>query len=70
MAGGVTSIYVTVGLDKPLARLIVVRCLSVDKGQVLRFRILDTSFFLRVLPLKNGLTRELKVKKKSQPLWD
>ena len=50
-------INVTVGTDKPLAGLIVVRRLSVDKGQVLRSGILDTSFSLCVLPLKNGLTR-------------
>ena len=54
------SIYVTVGLDKPLARLKVVRRLSVDKGQVLRSGILDTSFSLCVLPLKDGLTQKLK----------
>ena len=53
--------YVTVGRDKPLARLIVVRCLSVDKGQVLRSGILGTSFSLRVLPPKNGLAQELKI---------
>ena len=52
--------YVTVGTDKPLARLIVVRRLSVDKGQVLWSGMLDTPFSLRVLPLKNGLIQELK----------
>ena len=35
-----TSIYVKVGTDKPLARLKVVRRLSVDEGQVLRSGIL------------------------------
>ena len=45
-------IHVTVGTDKPLARLIVVRRLSVDRGQVLWSGILDTPFSLRVLPLK------------------
>ena len=50
-----------VGTDKPLARLIVVRRLSVDKGQVLRSGMLDTPFSLCVLPLKNGLTREFKI---------
>ena len=49
------TIYVTVGADKPLARQIVVRRLSVDKGQVLWSGMLDTPFSLRVLPLKNGL---------------
>ena len=54
--------YVTVGTEKPLAHLNVVRRLSVDKGQVLWSGILDTSFhFVRVLPLKNGLTQELKI---------
>ena len=53
------SIYVMVGTDKLLARLNVVCRLSVDKGQVLRSGILDTSFSLPVLPLKNGLTQEL-----------
>ena len=46
-----SSIHVTVGPGKPLARLKVVRRLSVDKGQVLWSGILDTSFSLRVLPL-------------------
>ena len=55
------AIYVTVGRDKPLARLIVVRRLSVDKGQVLLSEMLDTPFSLCVLPLKNGLTQELKI---------
>ena len=50
-----------VGMDKPLVRLKVVRRLSVDKGQILRSGILDTSFSLCVLPLKNGLTQELKI---------
>ena len=54
-------IYVMVGTEKPLARLIVVRRLSVDKGQVLWSGILDTSFSLCELPLKDGLTQELKV---------
>ena len=52
---------VTVGQDKPLARLNVVCRLSVDKGQVLWAGILDTSFSLHVLPLENGLTQELKI---------
>ena len=50
-----------VGRDKPLGRLKVVHRLSVDKGQVLRSGILDTSFSLCVLPFKNSLTQELKV---------
>ena len=54
-------IHVTVGTDKPLVRPIVVRRLSVDKGQVMRSGVLDTSFSLRVLLLKNGLTQELKI---------
>ena len=54
------EINVTVGSDKPLVRLIVVRPLSVEKGQVLWSELMDTSFSLRVLPLKNGLTQELK----------
>ena len=54
-------IYVTVGMDKPLARLIVVLRLSVDKGKVLRSGILDTPFSLCVLLLKDGLTQELKI---------
>ena len=33
---GVGEINITVGAEKPLARLIVVRRLGVDKGQVLR----------------------------------
>ena len=33
------------GRDKPLALLIVVRRLSVDKGQVLRSGMLDTPFY-------------------------
>ena len=37
-------IYITVWSDKPLARLIVVRRLGVDKGQVLRSGMLDTPF--------------------------
>ena len=49
------TIYVTVGMDKPLARLIVVRRLSVEKDQVLPSGILDTSFLLHVLPLKNSV---------------
>ena len=53
------DIYVKVGTDKPLARLYVVRRLSVDKGQLLRSGILDTSLSLRVLRLKSGLTQEL-----------
>ena len=39
-------IHVTVGMDKPLARLIVVRRLDVDKDQVLRSGILDTPLSL------------------------
>ena len=54
-------INVKVGKDKPQTRLIVVRRLSVNKGQVLWSGILDTSFSLCVLPLKNGLTQELKI---------
>ena len=54
-------INVMVRTDKPLARLKVVRRLSVDKGQVLQSGILDTSFSLCVLPLKDGLTQELKI---------
>ena len=34
-------IYVTVGRDKPIARLIVVRRLDVDKGQVFIFKLLS-----------------------------
>ena len=56
----IIQMYVTVGTDKPLARLIVVRCLSVDKGQVLRFRILDISFFLRVLPFEERSNARVK----------
>ena len=52
---------VTVGRDKPLARLIVVRHLRVDKGQVLQSGILDTSFSLCVLLLKKGLTQDLRI---------
>ena len=37
-------IDVTVGMDKPLARLIVVRRLDVDKDQVLRSGIFGTPF--------------------------
>ena len=40
----VSCIDVMVGTDKPLAGLIVVCRLGVDKGQVLRFGILDTPF--------------------------
>ena len=54
-------IHVTVKRDKPLARLKVVLRLSVDKGQVLWSGILDTSFSVCVLPLKDGLTQELKI---------
>ena len=42
-------IHVTVGTDKPLARLIVVRRLSVDKDQVLRSGILDASYLHSLL---------------------
>ena len=54
------GIHVTVKIDKPLVRLKVVCRLSVDKGQVLRSGILDTSFSRCVLPLKDGLTQKLK----------
>ena len=40
---------------RTLARLIVVRRLNMDKGQVLQSGILDTSVSLCVLPFKNGL---------------
>ena len=55
------GIYVTERMDKPLVRLKVVRCLSLNKGQVLWSGILDTSFSVCVLPLKDGLTQELKI---------
>ena len=58
---GLYSIYVTVGRDKPLARLIVVRRLVVDKGQVLQSGILDTPLSLCVLLLRNSLIQELKI---------
>ena len=58
--------YVTVGSDKPLAHTIVFRCLSVDKSQVLQSGMLDTPFSHCVLPLKNGLTQELKIVFNSQ----
>ena len=41
--------YVMVGTDKPLARLIVVRCLEVDKSQVLWSGMLDTPLSLHGL---------------------
>ena len=46
------QIYVTVGMDKPLARLIVVHHLDVDKDRVLWSGVLDTPLSLRVLLLK------------------
>ena len=46
------QIYVTDGMDKPLAHLIVVRRLDVDKDRVLRSGVLDTPLSLRVLLLK------------------
>ena len=42
------TIYVMNASDKPLARLIVVRRLDVDKDQVFRFGILDTPLSLCV----------------------
>ena len=48
----VRSINVTVGMDKPLAGLIVVRRLDVDKGPVLRSGILDTLFVISCTTLK------------------
>ena len=42
-------INVTVGMDKSLARLIIVRRLDVDKDRVLRFGTLDTPLSLCVL---------------------
>ena len=51
--------YVTVGRDNPLARPIVVRCLDVDKGQVLWSGILDTPLSLHVLLERSSLTQVL-----------
>ena len=45
----VYHMYVMVGMDKPLAHLIVVRRLDVDKDQVFWSGILDTPLSLRVL---------------------
>ena len=49
-------IHVTVDVAKPLACLIVLLRLDVDKGQVLWSGILDTPSSLRVLLLRNSLT--------------
>ena len=54
-------ICVTVGSDKPLARLIVVRRLDVDKVQVLRSGILDTlcCFVYYFKELNKGILEKL-----------
>ena len=60
-------IYVTVGRDKHLARLIVVRRLDVEKGQVFIFKLLSiwVSDLLCVIPFKKyNIYLRGKVKKK------
>ena len=47
---------VTVWTDKPLARLIVVRLLDVDKGQVLQSGLYfckDNTYFTKIINMKH-----------------
>ena len=55
------GINITVGTDKPLAHLIVVSRLSVDKGQVLWSVILDTPFFTSCTTFKGWSDTRVKL---------
>ena len=54
------AMYVTVGTDKPLARLICPPFVC-GKGSGTSIRNIGYIFLLCVLPSKNGLTQELKI---------